>query len=110
MTGTLLLGIDLGAGLRAPVYRDIARFLVHAARRDMLPGEARRWGVDAVGLEAFCDAFDLTERERALYIPFFIAFEVLVRVEHPRMPAKRISHTRKMSEALFEDLKALLSS
>ncbi len=103
-----LHGIDLGAGLRAPVYRDVARFLVHAARRDMLPGRRRHFGVDAEGFDAFADAFRMTERERTLYLPFFITFETLIRVEHPRMPARRIAHTRAMSDALLEDLRQLV--
>ena len=101
-------GIDLGASNRAPIYRDIARFLVHAARRGMLPSGQRRFGVDAGGLADFARAFALTEEELTGDLPFFLCHELLVRVEHPDMPGPRIRHTVDLSEAMFEDLRDLL--
>ena len=101
-------GIDLGASTRAPVCRDIARYLVHAARRGMLPSGQRRFGVDAAGLQAFAEAFSLSDQELATDLPFFICHEVLSRVEHPQMPGRRIRLTQEMTEALFEDMRDLM--
>ncbi|MBR9766325.1 MAG: phosphotransferase [Rhodobacteraceae bacterium] len=101
-------GIDLGASTRAPLCRDIARFLVHAARRDMWPSGRRRFGVDAGGLADFASALSLTDQELATDLPFFICHEVLSRVEHPKMPGRRIRLAQEMTEALFEDMRDLL--
>lgn len=107
--GGVTWGIDLGASTRAPIYRDMARFLVHGARRGMLPSGRRRFGVDAGGVEAFARAFALTEAELTGDLPFFLCHELLVRVEHPDMPGPRIRHTLALSEAMFEDLRDLLA-
>ncbi|PJE27668.1 Phosphotransferase enzyme family protein [Pseudooceanicola antarcticus] len=104
----LCWGIDLGASTRAPLCRDIARYLVHGARRGMLPSGQMRYGVDAGGLQAFAQAFSLTDQELATDLPFFICHEVLSRVEHPQMPGRRIRLTQEMTEALFEDMRALM--
>ena len=103
--GTRLTGIDLGGTARLPIYKDIARFLVHCARRDMLPSGQRRFGVDAGAYEAFVQAFGMDAQERDGFLPFMIAFETLFRVEHADFPAARIRHTQAMSEALFADLR-----
>lgn len=106
--GDTTWGIDLGASTRAPVCRDIARFLVHAARRGMIPSGQRKFGVDAGGIAAFAEAFSLTQQELDGDLPFFICHELLSRVEHPDMPQKRITHTVALSRALLQDLKALV--
>lgn len=102
-----LTGIDLGGSSRLPVCKDIARFLVHLARRGMLPSGRRLFGVDAGGLEVFAEIFSLTATEREWTLPFFIGIEALIRVEHPAMSCDRLWHARKMQAALHSDLAAV---
>lgn len=105
--GRMLTGIDLGATNHAPLYKDIARALVHMARRGMLPSGARRFGVDAQAFETFSTRFELSEAEKHGFLPYFIAFETLIKVEHPEMPQARLDHALEMSEALVNDLKQI---
>ncbi|WP_372610438.1 phosphotransferase [Aquicoccus sp.] len=107
LDGDTLTGIDTGGSNRAPIYKDMARALTHMARRGMLPSGQRRFGVDAGALDAFTGAFALSERETDAFLPYMIAYETLIRVEHPQMSADRIAHARAMSEALFEDLRQI---
>ncbi|MBT9383933.1 phosphotransferase [Pseudooceanicola sp. CBS1P-1] len=109
LTPGALWGIDLGGKAVAPVCRDIARFLVHNARRGLLPSGRRRYGVDAGGLEAFASAFGLDAVEREGDLPFFLCHELLARPEHPGLPEARISHAREMAEGLLADLRQRLS-
>ncbi|MCV2892508.1 aminoglycoside phosphotransferase family protein [Lentibacter sp. XHP0401] len=105
--GTGLTGLDLGATNHAPLYKDIARALVHMARRGMLPSGSRRFGVDADAFETFSARFELNDQEKHGYLPYFICFETLIKVEHPKMPQARIDHAMAMSKALLEDLKQI---
>ena len=102
-----LTAIDLGGPSKLPIYKDIARFLVHCARRDMLPSGERLFGVDKGGFDAFADAFDMDGVERHGFLPFMIAFEVLFRVEHPDFPSSRIRHALEMADSLFQDLRVV---
>lgn len=105
--GKTLTGIDLGGTGHAPLYKDIARALVHMARRGMLPSGKRRFGVDEEAFEAYAETFSLSETETNGFLPYFIAYETLIKVEHPEMPRARLDHAQEMTEALFADLKAI---
>jgi len=105
--GARLTGIDTGGSARLPVCKDIARFLAHMGRRGLeVSGEAR-FGVDTAGIAAFADSFDLDETERAVWLPFMIGIEALVRVETDALPKARIRRSKTFCEALLEDLRAL---
>ncbi len=103
-----LVGIDLGGSHRAPIYKDMARFLTHMARRGMMPSGRHRFGVDAAAYDAFVAAFDLDAAETTLILPYFICYETIIRVEHPAMPAQRIEHGVVMAQRLAEDLKQVV--
>lgn len=105
--GKTLTGIDLGGTGHAPLYKDIARALVHMARRGMLPSGKRRFGVDEEAFQAYAETFSLTETEANGFLAYFIAYETLIKVEHPEMPRARLDHALEMTEALFADLKAI---
>ncbi|MBU2981101.1 phosphotransferase [Lentibacter algarum] len=105
--GRTVTGIDLGATNHAPLYKDIARALVHMSRRGMLPSGARRFGVDAAAFNYYVEKFTLSEQEINGFLPYFICFETLIKVEHPDMPKQRIEHAVAMSEALFADMKQI---
>lgn len=100
-----LTGIDLGGSNRAPIYKDMARFLTHMARRGMMASDRHRFGMDADAYAGFVQAFALDEAEATLFLPYLICYEVLIRVEHPAMPAARIEHAVVMAERLLGDLK-----
>ncbi|MEM7075978.1 MAG: phosphotransferase [Pseudomonadota bacterium] len=102
-----LTGIDCGGSRSFPIYKDMARFLMHMGRRGMIPSGDRFLGVDRAGLTEFSDAFDLTDRERELILPFFLAVEALIRVETRGLSKSRVRHARAMSEALLEDLRSV---
>ncbi|MEM6578610.1 MAG: phosphotransferase [Pseudomonadota bacterium] len=99
-----LTGIDCGGSRRMPIYKDMARFLMHMGRRGMIPSGDRYLGVDRTGIDAFAEVFDLTEKERRLYLPFFIAVEALLRVETRDLSKARIRHACEMTEALLSDI------
>jgi len=105
LDGDTLTGIDLGGSARTPVYKDMARFLVHMGRRGMLPS-GRAWlGVDADGIEAFTTVFGLTGRERRLCLPFMIGVEVLIRVESEGLSRSRIRRAEAMYAATLDDMR-----
>lgn len=103
-----LTGIDLGGSNRSPIYKDMARFLTHIARRGMFASDQDRFGVDALAYEAFVQAFGLDEAEATLFLPYLICFETLIRVEHPAMPAARVAHGVLLAERLLDDLKQIV--
>jgi len=100
----LVTGIDCGGSRPAPIYKDMARFLMHMGRRAMTPSGEMYLGVDKQGFIAFADAFRLSAEERELTLPFFIAVEALIRAETRNLSQSRVRRARKMSEALLEDL------
>lgn len=102
--GTRLTGIDLGGSQGLPIYKDMARFLVHLGRRRVkLPGPLE-CGVSRAGLDAFGVAFDLSAHERAIVLPFFLAFEALIRVENTGLSPSRIVRAEKMYRDLLAGL------
>lgn len=105
--GATLTGIDTGGSNHAPIYKDIARALTHMARRGMVPSGRRRFGVDADAYAAFSTRFALSDVEENALLPFMIAFETLIKVEHPKMSRARIEHALDMSHALFQDLRQI---
>lgn len=102
-----LVGIDTGGSARTPLYKDMARFLVHMGRRCMWPSGQRRLGVDAVGLAAMADVFELNTFERQFALPFMIGCEALLRVETPQLSESRIRRAEKMYRLLRDDLAKL---
>lgn len=100
----IVTGIDCGGSRPAPIYKDMARFLMHMGRRAMTPSGEMYLGVDKQGFIAFADAFRLSAEERELTLPFFIAVEALIRAETRNLSQSRVRRARKMSEALLEDL------
>ncbi|MEM6481424.1 MAG: phosphotransferase [Pseudomonadota bacterium] len=102
-----LTGIDCGGSRKMPIYKDMARFLMHMGRRGMIPSGEKYLGVDRMGLDAFAEGFDLTEKERRLYVPFFLAVEALIRVETQELSKSRIRRAVEMTEALLEDIRQI---
>ena len=105
--GTRLTGIDCGGSRPMPIYKDMARFLMHMGRRGMIPSGRMRFGVDAEGIDAMTEVFALTDRERRITLPFFIGIEALIRAETRNLGNSRVRRARKMSEALLEDLRGV---
>ncbi|WP_104017326.1 phosphotransferase [Roseovarius nitratireducens] len=104
VNGRTLTGIDTGGSGRMPVLKDIARFLMHMARRGVCPS-GRMWcGVDEGMRDAFVEAFALTEAERRLVLPFFVGIEALIRVETPALRPRRIRIAERVYAALRDDL------
>ena len=102
--GTRLTGIDLGASQRLPLLKDAARFAMHMGRRRLRLSGTTCLGVDRACLTAFADGLDMSAQERGAVLPFFLAFEALIRVENARLPAGRITRAEKMYRTLLEDL------
>jgi hypothetical protein len=102
-----LTGIDTGGSARMPLYKDMARFLMHMGRRGMIPSGRRRLGVDAQGLETFAEVFALTETERRLALPFMLGVEALIRVENAGMTRSRVKRAAEMSRAYLDDVRGL---
>lgn len=105
--GDTLTGIDTGGSGRMPIVKDIARALTHMARRAEPWSGARHFGVDAAAFKSFADAFNLSSIEREAHLPFMIAFETLIKVEHPDMPQDRLVLAEKLARALFRDLRQI---
>jgi hypothetical protein len=101
----VLTGFDLGGAGTPPVAKDIARALVHMARRGVLPSGERRFGVDA-GAFARMEAA-LPEADRALALPFFVAVDALARVEQLDLGEEQLALAEAMEEGLLGDLRLL---
>ncbi|SEK27302.1 Phosphotransferase enzyme family protein [Roseovarius nanhaiticus] len=105
--GTRLTGIDLGGSRRMPVLKDIARFAMHMGRRRLRLSGKTVLGVDHDCLQSFAHAFGLSPLERSHTLPFFLAFEALIRVETPALPSARVVRAEKTYRALLADLQRL---
>ncbi|MCZ4351321.1 phosphotransferase [Roseovarius aestuarii] len=107
VNGTRLTGIDTGGSRTMPLCKDMARFLMHMGRRRVeFPGSLS-YGVSQIGLDAFAAAFELQKHERDVVLPFFLAFEALIRVENTGLSASRIKRAEKMYRDLLPDLAAI---
>lgn len=98
-----LTGIDIGGSGRIPIYKDMARFLVHLARHKMLPSGRRHYGVDAAAFEEFAVVFGLSEIERSQFLPFMIGFEILFRVERATAKPKLVEAALRVAEGFLAD-------
>ncbi|WP_294623805.1 phosphotransferase [uncultured Roseovarius sp.] len=105
-----LVGIDTGGSARMPIYKDMARFLVHMGRRGMLPSGKARLGVDAIGLANMEEIFGLSAFERRFALPFMMGCEVLLRVETQGLSSSRIRRAEAMYAAFRDDLADSLTS
>lgn len=110
LDGDSLTAIDTGGSAHLPIYKDMARFLVHLARRGILPSGRTRFGVDAAGFDSFAAAFDLARCEKTLMLPFMIGCETLLRVETRGLSRDRVRHARAMSRSLLEELRTVAPS
>ena len=99
-----LTGIDMGGSASIPIYKDMARFLMHMGRRGLIPSGQMQFGVDAQGIAAFAEAFDLSDHERELILPFMLGCEALLRVESAGIKRGRVRRAADMSDQLIADL------
>lgn len=99
-----LIGIDIGGSDRIPIYKDMARFMVHMARRNVLPSGRRRHGVDGATFEEFAVVFGLNGTEIELFLPFMIGFEILFRVEQKQLDARRVGYAEQLTTSWLEDV------
>ncbi|QYX55393.1 aminoglycoside phosphotransferase family protein [Roseovarius sp. SCSIO 43702] len=104
LSGTRLTGIDIGGSSSLPIYKDMARFLMHMGRRDIDVSGAWWMGVDRSIARAFGDAFDLSDFETDVVLPFFLGVEALIRVESDSLPSSRIKRAERMYRRLLADL------
>jgi aminoglycoside phosphotransferase (APT) family kinase protein len=102
-----LTGIDCGGSGRAPVAKDLARSLTHMARRGILFGKERHFGVDAAAFHALQSHMDFAPEMWTRHLPFMLCFETLIRVEHPEMPADRVDHAFNMTRGLLRGLRKI---
>ena len=102
-----LTGIDIGGSNAMPIYKDMARFLMHMGRRGLIPSGQARFGVDARGIDAFADAFSLSDHEQHLVLPFLLGCEALLRVEHAGIKRSRVKRAAAMTDLLSADLAQL---
>ena len=102
--GDQLVGIDTGGSARMPIYKDMARFLMHMGRRDITLSGDWWMGVDRAGAYAFRDAFALDEFEFGTVFPFMLGVEALIRVETQQLPSTRIKRAERMYRRLLKDL------
>lgn len=99
-----LVGIDIGGSDRIPLYKDMARFLVHLARRGAPPSGRRRYGVDAALFEEFAVVFEMNGTEMGLFLPFMIGFEILFRVEQKDIDEDRLEKAMHLAWGWLAEL------
>ena len=99
-----LTGIDTGGSSILPVYKDMARVLVHMGRRAVIPSGQMWLGVDRVGFDAFAEAFAFDDLETHVCLPFMIGVEALLRVENKSLSRGRIRRATAFYTALLADL------
>ena len=100
-----LTGFDLGGSGRPPMAKDIARALVHMARRDVLPTGDRIFGMDAGAFDAL--AAVLPEEDQALALPFCLGVDALARVELPQATDHEMALSIAMEDGLLDGLSRL---
>lgn len=100
-----LTGIDTGGPGLLPIYKDMARYLVHFARRRIWLSGERRFGVDRVAYDGFCEVFGLDDVERSLCLPFMLGVDALQRIERKGLTEKRLGQVRKIYRGLLKDLR-----
>ena len=105
--GERLTGIDTGGSASIPIYKDMARFLMHMGRRGLIPSGEARFGVDAQGIDAFAEVFEMSDQERDLVLPFMLGCEALLRFENPGIKRGRIRRAAEMTDQLIADLEQL---
>jgi hypothetical protein len=105
-----LVGIDTGGSARMPIYKDMARFLVHMGRRGMWPSGKARFGVDAIGLAHMEEIFGLNTFERQFALPFMMGCEALMRVETRQLTSSRVRRSQEMYRRLRDDLAGVLGA
>lgn len=105
-----LTGIDIGGSAVMPLYKDMARFLVHMGRRGVIPSGNGYLGVDREGINEFARAFEMTEQETETALPFMIGCEALLRVETKGLKRGRIRRAEEMYTLLLEDLRDVARS
>ena len=105
VAGARVTGIDIGGSSMLPIYKDMARFLAHMARRGLNPSRTRHLGVDRAGFAAFAETFALNATEREIWLPFMIGIEALIRVESPALSRARIRWSKAFYEELLEGLR-----
>ena len=102
--GAVMTGIDVGGSSYMPIYKDIARCLIHLGRRRVYSSPTQKGGLDAPLMDSFSQAFDLSNQERRVFLPFFLAFECLIKVEQPDAPAWRISAAADLYDDILTTL------
>lgn len=104
-TASGLTGIDTGARHMVPIYRDMARFMLHIARRGLTLSRAHHFGVDKSLFDAFATTFELDDTEQQVYLPMLLGFDALTRVESKTLPRRRIKRAHEIYEMLLEDMR-----
>lgn len=99
-----LVGIDIGGLDSIPLYKDMARFLAHMARRGPVASAKRRYGVDAALFEEFAVVFEMNGTELGLFLPFMIGFEILFRVEQKNIDDERLENALHLAWGWVADL------
>jgi Ser/Thr protein kinase RdoA (MazF antagonist) len=104
VTNDGLVGIDIGGLDRIPLYKDMARFLVHLAKRGPVASGRRRYGVDAALYEEFAVVFQMNGAELSQFLPFMIGFEILFRVEQKNIDDERLENALHLAWSWVSDL------
>ena len=104
-----MTGIDFGGSSLLPIYKDMARFLMHMGRRCLIPSGETWMGVDQMGAHAFRDSFNLSDLEFNVILPFMLGIEALLRVEILELPASRIKRAERGYRRLLKDLQTKAS-
>ncbi len=105
--GKTLTGIDIGGSAYLPIYKDMARCLVHLARRNIGFDEGATFGVDQSLTKAFTASFELQTDEVRRLLPFFLGFECLIKIERPDAPAWRITAAERLYDNYLKDAETL---
>ncbi len=100
-----LTGIDLGGSAIAPIYRDMARFMVHMATRGARTAGTPVMGIDCAALNTFADVFEMSDVDREVSLPVMIAYEWLIRISASAGDETKIDLAAERYEALLEGLR-----
>ena len=105
--GKTLTGIDIGGSAYLPIYKDMARCLIHLARRNIGFNDSATFGVDQSLTEAFTASFKLQTDEVRWFLPFFLGFECLIKIERSDAPAWRVKVAEKLYDNFLKDADTL---
>jgi len=105
MENNVITGFDLGGSHFIPLVKDVARFLVSCHQGLPTPDAPLKYGVLESEFDMFCDILELDQKQRDVYLPFLIGFDILHRGPSRKSTNKdRIRRSKRLANNFLKDV------